>query len=182
MQGESELVKKAKQGDISAFESIFRTYIDESVRLAYIITRDWALSEDAVQEAFIRAYKSIKSFDESRPFRPWITKIVVNQARKIKRKYAGSFPLTEFLNIGEKESCADEEAVYNESNQTLTASIYMLDEKHRLPLILKYYGGFSEIEVSKILKIPLSTVKSRLYTARNRLSKIINASGGEING
>lgn len=181
MQDESELIKIAKKGDISAFESIFHIYAAESVRLAYIITKDWALSEDAVQEAFLRAFKSLKNFDDTKPFKPWITKIVVNQAIKIKKKWFGLFPLIEYLNIDEKESSPEQKAESHQTQQDLIASIYKLDQKYRLPLVLKYYEGFSETELSLILKLPVSTVKSRLYTARQRLEKIIKDLDGDIN-
>ena len=81
---EQELIRRAKKGHQDALEQIFRYHLDSAIRLAYLITRNWATAEDAVQEAFLQAFRSLDSFQDERPFKPWFTKIVVKR-RNVRR-------------------------------------------------------------------------------------------------
>ena len=166
---ENELIQRAKAGEEEALETIFRLHVEAAVRLAYLITRNWASAEDAVQEAFIQAFRSLASFREGRPFKPWFTKIVVNKSIRAKeqgpRPYQGEEPNPHRLFQPEKR------ALDKEGLQALFAAINSLDEGHRLPLLLKYLSGLTEAETGAALGLPVSTVKSRLYTARQRLKK-----------
>ena len=69
----------------------------------------------------------------------------------------------------------EEQTLENEKTDRLYTAIKRLDEKHRLPIILKYLNGMTEAEVAMVLSIPLSTVKSRLYVARQRLKASLQA-------
>lgn len=81
---ERKLIQLAKQGDGEALEQIFRLHVDSAIRLAYLVTRNWATAEDAVQEAFLQAFRSLHTFQDHRPFKPWFTRIVVNKAKRTK--------------------------------------------------------------------------------------------------
>ncbi|HBG10682.1 MAG TPA: RNA polymerase sigma factor, partial [Firmicutes bacterium] len=81
---EQQLIQRAKQGETAAMEQIFRMHLDSAVRLAYLVTRNWATAEDAVQEAFVQAFRSLDTFQEHRPFKPWFTRIVINKAKRTK--------------------------------------------------------------------------------------------------
>lgn len=177
---DAELIRQAQQGEIAALETIFREHVDGAVRLAYLITRNWATAEDAVQEAFVQAFKSLGGFQIGRPFKPWFTKIVVNKAKRTKSRldrghapYLHEEPNPHF-SFNPEASALEKEQL----NKIFTA-INQLDEKHRLPLILKYLNGFTEVETAEALNLPVTTVKSRLYVARQRLKAYIeNLEGG----
>lgn len=162
-------------------EVLFKHHVDAAVRLAYTITHDWSTAEDAVQEAFIQAFRSIKNFDEEKRFKPWFTRIVINKAKRVgtKFKVGAKLPDVEEENIHASFS-PEETALLKESKTELYLAINQLDEKHRMPIILKYLSGLSELETASVLDIPISTVKSRLYVARQRLkSNITSSKGGE---
>ena len=78
--GDGELVTHARRGDVDAFEALVRRYESTAVRVASVVCGSDG-AEDAVQEGFIRAYRSLEKFDAGRPFRPWLLRIVVNVAK-----------------------------------------------------------------------------------------------------
>lgn len=171
---EHELIIQAKQGHQDALEQIFRCHLDSAIRLAYLITRNWATAEDAVQEAFLQAFRSLDSFQEERPFKPWFTKIVVNKAKRTRdRLDRGHLPYDIEEPNPHREYGPEEHALDREGLDTLFEAINELDEYHRFPLLLKYVSGLTETQIAEALNIPGSTVKSRLYVARQRLKRHI---------
>lgn len=176
---EQKIIQQAKQGDSDALETIFRHHLDSAIRLAYLITRNWATAEDAVQEAFIQAFSSLNGFQDDRPFQPWFTKIVVNKAKRTQdRLDRGHLPY-ELEEVNPHQIFIPEaQALEKESLDSLFKAINELDDNHRLPLILKYLTGLSEAETAQVLNLSVSTVKSRLYVARQRLKKEINEGEG----
>ncbi|MGB4430306.1 RNA polymerase sigma factor [Candidatus Darwinibacter acetoxidans] len=176
---EQQLIQRAKQGETAAMEQIFRMHLDSAVRLAYLVTRNWATAEDAVQEAFVQAFRSLDTFQEHRPFKPWFTRIVINKAKRTKSRLdRGHLP----YEIEEENVHAsfnpEGSAMEKEGLNQLFEAINSLDDKHRLPLLLKYVSELTEAEIAETLRIPLSTVKSRLYTARQRLKRNMAAHEG----
>jgi len=155
-------------------EAIFRRHVDSAIRLAYLVTRNWATAEDAVQEAFLQAFRSLHSFQDGRPFQPWFTRIVVNKAKRTKgRMQRGELPFDLELENPHRTFAPEEHLLEKEKLDALFAAINELDDNHRLPLLLKYVSGLTEAETAEVLGLPVSTIKSRLYTARQRLKRQI---------
>lgn len=181
---EQELIRRSKQGDKSSMEALYRSHLDDAVRLAYMITRNWATAEDAVQEAFIQAFRSIGTFHEGKPFKPWLAKIVVNKSRRIGAKFNAPWDELDYQQADSSDDGSPEKRfLQEEERHRLAQAINLLREKHRLPLILKYLSDLSEAETADVLGIPVSTVKSRLYVARKQLAeKLKIIEGGEQRG
>lgn len=176
---EQQLIESAKRGDEDAMEAIFRLHVESAVRLAYLVTRNWSTAEDAVQEAFLQAFRSLHTFRVDRPFRPWFTHIVINKAKRSKARFQrGELPFNFELENTHRAYIPDQHYLEKEAVNALFSAINDLDENHRLPLLLKYVTGLTEQETAEVLEIPVSTVKSRLYTARQRLKKEISALEG----
>ena len=127
-------------------------------RVARGYLRTWDECADAVQEALCKAWDKRKRVDESY-FRPWLTRIVINECHNIGRRKKRLIPVAE----PEREP-APEPAL-----PELADALEALPEKLRLPLSLHYLEGFSVEEIARILRIPAGTVKSRLHQARNQL-------------
>ena len=127
-------------------------------RVARGYLRTWDECADAVQEALCKAWDKRKRVDESY-FRPWLTRIVINECHNIGRRKKRLIPVAE----PEREP-APEPAL-----PELADALEALPEKLRLPLTLHYLEGFSVEEIARILRIPAGTVKSRLHQARNQL-------------
>jgi RNA polymerase sigma-70 factor (ECF subfamily) len=178
---EAEAIARLKQGDISGLEALVRKYQVQAVRAAFLITRDRALAEDVVQEAFVRAYKRIEQFDTGRPFGPWFLRSVVNDAIKAasRRKRWVSLEASD----GAEAVLADLLAHPNPGPAALVEAadirravweaLGTLPPTQRAAAVLRYYLGLSEAEMAEELGCPPGTVKWRLHAARKRLRMLL---------
>lgn len=163
---EKNLVKRIKKGQQHAFRELYELHVDYALRTAYGIVRNKSDAADIVQETFIRIYKSIHQFDVKKPFKPWFYQILVNESRRflIKRSKAGistsSEQLLDYLHQSQNEG---------RNYDSLEIAMENVPDNTRALLILKYLNGFTEKEIATILDLNQSTVKSRLYKARNEL-------------
>lgn len=152
-----------------SFEKLYNQYAVHALRLAYAILRDQSSAEDAVQEAFIRVYYNRQKFDESRSFKPWFDRILVNECKRIlskKKQFVDIEEAQKTEDLSRADECSDE-------IQLLKSAISRLNTKHREIILLKYMQGYTEAEIAQILSIPRSTVKSRLFEARNKLKTMM---------
>jgi RNA polymerase sigma factor (sigma-70 family) len=171
--GERELVLLAQRGDEHAFESIVRAYEEIAFRLAYVITGSAAEAEDAAQEAFVKAYGALGRFRAGSPFRPWLLRIVANEARNRRRSAGRRANLA--LRVAEDRRPDDaapspESAVLaSERRGVLLAALNALRDDDREVISARYFLELSESETAEALGIPRGTVKSRTSRALERL-------------
>jgi len=179
---ELEAIARLKQGDISGLESLVRTYQLKALRVAYLIIRDYDLAEDAVQDAFLRAYERIHQFDVNRPFGPWFFRIVVNIAKRmaVQRERHITFDIVN----------TDEEIAFDKILADLSSPEVMVEQhdlQHRvwtalgrLPpaqraaIIQRYYLDMNEKDIATYTGVLLGTIKWQLHTARKRLRAWLN--------
>lgn len=164
------LIKKYRGGDTAAFESLYDIHAGRALRLARIITRDDQLAADAVQEAFIRSYIYRHKLRAGERFDLWFNKIVVNESKRQLRKNSKVVSLP----LSESDMSSAEDKYPFETYQTLYEALEKLPEILRTAVALKYLGGYSEQQIAAVLKTNQNTVKSRLYQARQKLSKLIS--------
>ena len=179
---DENLVKIAMQGDLEAFNQLVLRYQDVTYHHAYAILRDCASAEDATQDSFIRAFKSLAGF-RGDSFRAWILKIVTNAAydtlRRLKRHPIQSlFPEDEFGAEIEFPAWLVDPAlsVENIVEQAefftyLSRLLAELPEGYRAVLTLIDVYEFDYAEAAQILNVPMGTVKSRLARARFQISR-----------
>lgn len=180
-------MERCRTGDIGSFEILYRAHAGDAVRMAFFVTRDWAAAEDATQEAFVRAFRSMRKLRQGWPFAPWLHRIVVNEARRVaQRRSKAAVPvasvwetpavssMTGSRGIGGGDAGDPEKiALKDEKRRLLWRAVLDLPEPYRLPVILKYHRDLSEAEIGAMLGIPVGRVKSRLYDARQRLKKAL---------
>ncbi len=163
----------ALHGDQEAFMQLYDEYGEKALRLSMGITRQRQLAEDAVQEAFLRAYRKGHQFKKNENFGPWFYRIVINESKRALSRH----PLTVELNEDVANKASFTEQVH--LNMLVEQCLLMLSEEHRIVLSLKFLMGYSEAEIAQVLKKPVGTIKSRLYYAKQAMSQIV--SGGDIN-
>ena len=159
-----ELLKAAQNGDESAWIDLVGKYNPLLIRIASLITGTPHLAADLAQETFIRLFRvNIKRTDGS--FKYYITKIVHNLALKAykKQKHETSYP--EYLEIIDNADTAVDKILNEERNRLIMQTINSLDDIQRQILILRFYGELSYEDISKLLKLPLGTIKSRIFYA-----------------
>ena len=168
---ERELVRRARRGDDRAFAELVRMHQDIAFRVAYLISADEA--EDAVQEAVLKAWRSLGRFRPAVPFRPWLLRIVANEARNRRRSTARRAALA--LRAAREEVSGDAapspeaEALAREERERLLAALDSLPEDARLALSCRYLLDLSEAETAAALGVRRGTVKSRVSRALERL-------------
>jgi RNA polymerase sigma factor (sigma-70 family) len=170
---DAPLVARATRGDADAYEQLVQCHAQIAFRTAYLITRNAADAEEAAQDGFIKAYGALTRFRPDAPFRPWLLRIVANEARN-RRRGAGRRAALE-LRAGEERLRADaapspETALLAASRRAaLLAAIEALPERDRLVIGCRYLLELSEAETAAALGCRPGTVKSRLSRALERL-------------
>ncbi|MGF1617952.1 MAG: RNA polymerase sigma factor [Acidimicrobiia bacterium] len=172
---ERNLIESAKNGDTRAFEQLVRTHQGIALRVAYLVVRNQSEAEDVTQDAFVKAYRSLARFQLESPFRPWLLRIVRNEAlnrvRSTKRRERLALQVTRDPVSGDAASSPEAEVVWQEERGHLLGLIEDLPERYRSVLHCRYLLDLSEEETSETLGLPIGTVKSRNSRALQRLRK-----------
>lgn len=170
-QDERDLVRLAKRGDGRAFETLVRPHEETAFRLAYVITGNTAEAEDAVQESLLKAWRALGRFRSGRPFRPWLLRIVANEARN-RRRGAGRRVGLAFRAAAEVSGAApspEESVTAGDERRRLLEALNELPEQARLVLACRYLLDLSERETAAALGVRPGTVKSRTARALEQL-------------
>lgn len=181
---ESALVAAAKSGDISAFETLVGRYERKIFRLTQNITQNREDAEDAMQEAFLKAFEHLQAFEGNSRFYTWLVRIAVNQAlMKLRKRRPNVVSLDEEVNTGEDmvprevedwgPSPADRYA-QTELSEILTKVIGELDPPFRIVFQLRDIEELSTEETAEALGLSVPAVKSRLLRARLKLRQTLN--------
>jgi RNA polymerase sigma-70 factor (ECF subfamily) len=173
--GERDLVVRAQRGDERAFATLVRDHEQTAFRLAYVITGNAADAEDAAQEAFAKAWRALPRFRSAEPLRPWLLRIVANEARNRRRSSGRRAQLAVRaavqLSGGAAPSPEDLVAAAEERALLLTR-LEQLPEQARLVLACRYLLGLSEVETGAALGLRRGTVKSRTSRALDLLREL----------
>ncbi len=170
---DAELFARAQRGSIDAYEEIVQRYQQLAFRTAYMITRSAADAEEAAQEGFVKAYRALGRFRAGAEPRPWILRIVANEARNrvrsAGRRQQLELRLAEGFRPGEAAPSPEAAAVASEDRRRLLDLVNQLDEDDRLVVASRYFLDLSSEETAATLGIPEGTVKSRLSRALAKL-------------
>jgi RNA polymerase sigma-70 factor (ECF subfamily) len=167
---EKELVLLAQQGDRNAFGELVRRHYQGVVRVVFQMCGDPALAEDATQEAFIRAWVNLPSFQPSGSLKSWIYRIAINAAVDVLRKRPeSSLDESQAMMVTDQAAGPETALIEKERVTIVRRALKGLPEASRSVLVLREYGELSYQEIAKVLDIPVGTVMSRLNYARNSL-------------
>jgi RNA polymerase sigma-70 factor (ECF subfamily) len=172
-----DLIERARDGDVRAYGDLVERYRDIAFRTAYLITRSAADAEDAAQEAFVKAYYALGRFRTQSPFRPWILRIVANEARNrvrsARRREGLALRVAEDRPSGGAAPSPEAAALDRERDEALLAAMAQLSEPDRQIITCRYLLDLSEAETADTLGIRRGTVKSRLSRALGRLRQVL---------
>jgi RNA polymerase sigma-70 factor (ECF subfamily) len=175
---EPDLIRRARQGDGAAWETLVQAHQESAFRFAFLLLGDAAQAEDVAQEAFIRAFRSLERFDANRLFRPWLLSITANLAKNQRRSVSRYLAALGRL-VRETPGSEDglESGIQNRlDSQALWQAVRRLDPNDQQIIYLRYFLDLSVAETSDTLGIAEGTVKSRLHRALSRLRTIIEKS------
>lgn len=158
---QEELIDRIKKGDLRAFEKLYYLYAGFVYNVALGILRNEKDSEEVVQEVFLILYRKINRFLNRSRFRTFIYRIAVNQAINLYRKRSRQ------TNCSSVSLTSHHKGTGSEYKELTEAVLNQLPVEQRLILTLREIEGLSYEEISKILSLPIGTVKSRLRRARD---------------
>jgi RNA polymerase sigma-70 factor (ECF subfamily) len=165
-------------------ESLLDSYFADVHRLALSILRDDDEADDVAQDTFITALRHIDRYDPGTNLRAWLSTIAVNLCRDRLRRRNSRLRWRDLWSREQRSPASPSRNleslhVRREANAALWASVNALDEKHRLPIILRYANGFSIREVADALHVPEGTVHSRLHHAIKKLASALTGTDSE---
>jgi RNA polymerase sigma-70 factor (ECF subfamily) len=176
-----EKIKQVKKGDQAAFEDVVTFFRNKIYQHCYRMLGNAHEAEDVSQEAFIRAYINIHSYDDKRKFSTWLyriaTNLTIDRLRKRKPDYfldatiKGTERLDMYAQLQADNRLPEEEVEGLELQRYLHQEISDLPPKYRTIIMLRYLEEFSLKEISDILDMPLGTVKTRIHRGREALRK-----------
>ena len=182
LEDDAALIGRALTGDVAAYETLVRRYQDVAMRTAYLVAPE-ADAADAVQEGFLKAYAALARFRAGAPFRPWLLRIVANEARNRRRSADRRTGLAlRASGLAGSDALADSpEAEYlaGEAREQLRVAFGLLRDEDREVIGARYFLDLSEAETAEALALPAGTVKSRTSRALGRLREALAAIEGE---
>ncbi len=168
---DEELVEYVRKQNKESYIEVIRRYKDKLLRYALYLTGDEAEAEDIVQESFIKAYVSLNGFDEKKKFSSWIYRIVHNESMNVLKKKKNHISLELGLDFDSGVDLEDE-LIRMELKRKARYCLKKLPVIYREPLVLCFLEERSYQEISDILRIPVSTVGTRINRAKVLMKKI----------
>lgn len=173
-----EAIRRMKRGGIEGLEVLVTRYQVRAVRAAYLVVQDPSLAEDVAQEAFLRLFQRIRSFDETRSFEPYLMRSVVNGALNVVKKNGRETILDcengELERLLNRAISVEARAEADELQEQILAAINKLPLRQRTAVVQRYYLEMSENEMAQALDAPVGTVKWLLNAARKRLRSLLD--------
>lgn len=176
-----ELIRQALEGDQQAYTEILKKYRAPLYNLLYRMVKNKMETEDLVQEAFIKAFNSLASFNDDYAFSTWLYKIAINNCiDHFRKKKLKTFPIDKPIEskdgtiqreFPDASYQPDKSLLSKEKNKLIDEAIQNLPEKYRTAIVLRHNDDKSYDEISDIMGIPLGTVKARIFRAREMLKK-----------
>jgi RNA polymerase sigma-70 factor (ECF subfamily) len=176
---DDELVERARRGHAAAYDELVRRYTETAFRTAYLVTGSAADAEEVAQDAFVKAHRALSRFRAGAPFRPWLLRIVGNEARN-RRRSAGrraalELRAAEHMDAGAFVPSPEGAAEASEDRRALLWALDQLPDEQRQVVACRYLLQLSVEETAGSLAIPEGTVKSRQARALDRLRELMEA-------
>jgi len=178
---DSEIIQQALRGDDAAYKRLMNKYHDAIFNFIYRMIRDKHQVEDLTQEAFIKAFASLKSFNDQYAFSTWLYKIATNNSIDyIRRRKLQLYSIDKPIEAADSDYTfelpdetyeADKDIIRGQKLQLLNDAIADLPEKYKKVIQLRHVEERTYEEIAKMLKLPIGTVKAHIFRAREILYK-----------
>jgi RNA polymerase sigma-70 factor (ECF subfamily) len=162
------VVERCLGGDTAAFRTLVERYQRVLFTVAVRMLGDADAATDAAQDAFVSAYRKLQTYDRGHKFFSWLYRILVNECLNVRRSRRLMEPLDAGMASGDSPHRTAERA---ELRTGVRLALRRLTPANREVIVLRHYAGLSYVEMAEALGVPEKTVKSRLYSARQRLGE-----------
>lgn len=176
-----KLINQAKEGNQKAFEALLNKYRNLVYHVMYKMVNNSQEAEDLTQEAFIKAFRALSSFNEEFAFSTWLMKIATNNCIDyLRKKKLKVFSIDEPVKykdeelqfeLPDNEPSPEKQMLAEERTKYINNAINSLPPRYRHVIVLRHKEEKSYEEISEILNLPLGTVKARIFRAREMLNK-----------
>jgi RNA polymerase sigma-70 factor (ECF subfamily) len=174
---ERQLIARAQKGDTAAFEVLVNTHAHYVYNLALRVVRNPAEAEDLSQEAFLRAWKSLPSFRREARFSTWLYRIVTNlcynRLSRLKKELSELTLEEGALDLPDHRQRVEPAVLTRELGEHLNRAVDDLPDSYRLLVTLRHLQGMSYAEIAETTGMPLGTVKTGIFRARNLLREAV---------
>ena len=174
---EIRLIEASQNGDQKAFGKLIRMHQKKLMRFVYGLTGSFDMAEDIVQEAFVKAYKNITSFNTGYAFYPWLSTIARNTAFNQLNREEKKESLDKLTDLGYSPASTElgplEGMMADENNRRFFKALKALPNKYRTVFVLRQFEQMDYAAIASYLKIPPGTVDSRLFRARQMLMEAL---------
>jgi RNA polymerase sigma-70 factor (ECF subfamily) len=186
---ETRLAKLSRGGDRRAFAELVELYKDKIYHLGYRMLNQKQEAEDIVQETFLRVFMNLEKYDENQKFSTWIYRIATNlcidRLRKRKPNYSIDAEMSDSEGtdwhsiLSSDEAGPEEELILSETQLNIRDAIQTLPDKYKTVVVLRYLHDMSLQEISDVLEMPVTTVKTRVHRGREFLRKKLEPEFGD---
>jgi len=177
-----QAIQRLKQRDISGLEFLITRYQRKALAVACLVTRNESMSEDIVQESFVRFYERVRHFDETCPFEPYFLSSVfhaaLNAAEREKRQIdlPGEDDESDQIEaLMDRTALVEDYVQRSQLKQEILDALNKLSPRQRAAIIQRYYLGMSEKEMSEALEAAPGTIKWLLNAARQKLCALLSS-------
>ncbi len=173
------LIARCLAGEDTAYVSLYEQYASMIYRLTFSLLQNKEDAEEVLQDSFEYAFRKLSSYDANKSaFKTWLYRIAISRCRnKRRRKWLPTFSLSQIINqeiTDTKTLTPDETAVLNDRQKIIWQALSQLSPKLQETAVLRYYEGFSYVEIGAILDIPAKTAESRMRLAHKALRKLLD--------
>ena len=168
---DSHLIERVKEGDHQAFTQLVKKYRPILLKFCYRLTRDLQISEDIVQDSFVKSYNKIGSFEGRSSFKNWLFKITVNTLRNKMRLKSRHFISLDRLHFVSTDAKSEAKLLEKHLQQLLLDEVKMLPEKQQEALRLRVYEEMSFKQISQAMNCPYDTAKANYRHGLLKLRK-----------
>lgn len=172
---DAEWVAQCLGGDSSAYERLVARHHKVVFNVALRMVGDYEDARDVTQATFLKAWQKLESFDRSHRFFSWMYRIMINESLDLIERRRHHAPLDPGLASSAR---TDRDFEASEQAERVQRALARLPRESREALVLRHFAELSYGEIAEALAIPEKTVKSRLFTARQRLGELLGADGG----
>ena len=164
-----EIIERAKEGDREAMSEIFEIYKNYVARSAYIMLGKSEGAEDITENVFFKVFTNLKSFDIEKDFKPWLSRIILNETRN----YIGKNKVTILNDSKDLELFEAPNILNREEIMDIKEGLKKLSTTEREIITLRYYQELTADEISRILRIPKNTIKVKIHRALKKLRGVV---------
>jgi len=181
-EGELQLIQRALNQDMEAWAQIMSNYKRAVFGVSLGILRNATDAEDAAQEAFIRAYEKLHTYDLKRKFSTWLFTVTANLCKNKLRRARFSVPLRDSYDAPSPDDTPAEAAALDALQETVRRGLDRLRFEYRAPLTLRFYADLDYKDIADVLGIPEGTVKTRIHRGKQELKRWLEKEGGLDHG